>query len=532
MRALVEAQLDESASGEVSLETLRTATDRILAAVDREFGGFGHRPKFPHPATVTFLLHRWCAEPKEGILDAIVRTLDGMAAGGIRDQVGGGFHRYSTDERWIIPHFEKMSYDNSELLKAYLDGFALFGAADHARVARETVRWVREVLSLPGGGIAASQDADVGPGDDGDYFTWTRVELEETLGPDLAELAAARFGLETLGRMEHRPARNVLYVAASIDQLARRLARPAGEIEADFDRAIELLREARGRRPAPFVDQTRYAAWNAMMASALLRGEVVLGDRWAGEHALATLRRLRAEQSAGAVVFHGAGGAAGLLEDQVHVAAAALDAFEATGDPDWLDWSAALMERAHADCWDPVGGGYFDAPAPTARGEGLLATRARPIQDSPTPSPNGVAGVVLARLAELTREPQWDERRRRLIQAFGERAADLGLFGSTYLLAVDWLLLPATHLVVTGPAADPLAAELHQLARAAFVPRRTVLRLTPELAARLPLTPPLQAMLRDPSRVAGYACTGERCLAPAQDLETWRDTLTRVRGET
>ncbi|HLG04942.1 MAG TPA: DUF255 domain-containing protein, partial [Gemmatimonadales bacterium] len=171
LRQLLSAHLDETAPGETSPLRLRDATHRIIAMADRAHGGFGNAPKFPHPVTVIFLLHRWCETPEPTIRAVIHETLDGMGRGGFRDLVGGGFHRYSVDERWIIPHFEKMSSDNAELLRVYAEGAAAFDRAAWREVAADTVRWIRETLADPAGGFGASQDADLGPGDDGAYFT-------------------------------------------------------------------------------------------------------------------------------------------------------------------------------------------------------------------------------------------------------------------------------------------------------------------------------------------------------------------------
>ncbi|HEY9013762.1 MAG TPA: DUF255 domain-containing protein, partial [Gemmatimonadales bacterium] len=176
IRKVLDEHLDESAAGEVSPALLEDAVAQMTRLFDPVNGGFGSQPKFPHPTAITLLLHWWHDQPSDQIRTIIDRTLQGMARGGVYDQLGGGFHRYSVDAQWVVPHFEKMSYDNSELLKAYLDAYALFGTEEYAEVARGIVRWVREVASDPAGGYAASQDADVGLDDDGDYFTWTRDE--------------------------------------------------------------------------------------------------------------------------------------------------------------------------------------------------------------------------------------------------------------------------------------------------------------------------------------------------------------------
>ncbi|HLB53553.1 MAG TPA: thioredoxin domain-containing protein [Gemmatimonadales bacterium] len=523
LQELLSTQLDESAPGEVSALALHDATHRMLTLADRAHGGFGTAPKFPHPAALTFLLHRWCETPEPTIRAVIHETLDGMARGGFRDLLGGGFHRYSVDERWIIPHFEKMSSDNAELLRVYAEAAATFENPAWREAAGESVRWIREVLADPAGGFGASQDADAGPGDDGDYFTWTREEVAAVLPAADLDLAVSHLGIGTWGRMPHAPERNVLFRAAGPDALAERFGLPRSEIVERLAAIGAALRAARGARPAPFVDGTRYANWNAMLAGALLRAGPVIGDPWCREAALTALRRIREEQSGPDGVSHAPGGQGGLLDDPVQCAAAALDALETTGERSWLDWAAGLMEQVWRDHWDEVRGGLFDV-ARGRKGEGLLGAPVKPIQDSPNASPNGVAGLVLARLFEHTRQPPWRERHQALVVAFAGSANQLGLFASAHLLATDWLVHPATHLVITGPADDPVARQLHDRALAAFVPRRVVVRLLPESDLH-GLPPALAALTPAAPVVRAIACAGDRCLIPVDRPEEWAGVL-------
>jgi uncharacterized protein len=273
------------------------------------------------------------------------------------------------------------------------------------------------------------------------------------------------------------------------------------------------------------VDRTRYANWNAMMASAMLRAGAVLGDEWAHRHALATLELLRRESPEPDALPHTPGGVSGLLDDQVQTAAAALDAYEATGDREWLAWAERIMERAWRDYWDETSGGLFD----TARGrggeEGLLPARVKPVQDTPTPSPNGVAGTVLVRLHELTADPRWRERAGALVAAFAGGALELGLHGSAFLLAVDWYLNPGTHLVVIGEEGDEAADELHRTALARFAPRRVVQRLTPAEADAGRLPPAVAGMLAASRGTRAYACVGTSCSLPVTTVDEWEQLL-------
>ncbi|MGN6393780.1 MAG: thioredoxin domain-containing protein [Gemmatimonadales bacterium] len=530
VRRVVGEDLNEAAPGDPSVTLLENAVAQMARVFDQVNGGFGRSPKFPHPGAMLLLLHRWWDAPAETTRTILDRTLHGMARGGVYDHLGGGFHRYSVDAEWILPHFEKMSYDNSELLRAYVEAYALFGTETYAETARGIVRWVREVMADPAGGYAASQDADVGLNDDGDYFTWTRDEAAAVLDPDELDVASAYYDIGTAGEMHHNPSKNVLFVAATPEDIARREGRSESDVRRLLDEARRKLLAARERRPAPFVDRTRYTNWNAMMASAMLRAGAILNDTDARDHALRTLDRVRTEQVAENAVAHTAGGLTGLLDDQVQAAAAALDAYESTGDGAWLDWAGHIMDRVWAEYLDEHTGGLFD----TARGRGpepgLLPARAKPVEDTPTPSPNGVAGIVLARLHELTGAARWRERGLALVRAFAGRSAELGLYAATYLLAVDWHVQPATHLVIVGERGDATADHMHRAALAAFVPRRVIRRLAPAEASADVLPAALAGMVAMGAAPRGYACAGSSCRAPADSAEAWHRTLDELRG--
>jgi uncharacterized protein YyaL (SSP411 family) len=526
LRRLLAPHLDEGSPGEPGEALLAEATGQITLHHDPVHGGFGTEPKFPHPGAVRFLLTRAAdtgqAEPREIAL----HTLAAMGRGGIHDQLGGGFHRYSVDAKWIVPHFEKMAYDNAELLKAYLDGYAASGAPELRAVAEGIVGWVREVLADPEGGYGASQDADVGLDDDGDYFTWTLDEAQAALGdPALLELACAYWDIGTAGEMQHDPSRNVLFVAEPLERIARRLGVPLPEAERRLGLAREKLLAARAARPVPYVDRTRYAAWNGMLAGAMIQAGLSLDDEWALDHALRTLRRLQAEQPDLAAILHAPHGVGGLLDDQVQVAQALLDAVEATGDGQWLAGAARIMEKVWSDYRDPEKGGLWDQ-ARDREALGLLPERVKPVQDTPTPSPNGTAGIVLARLAAHTQAPEWASRQRELVAAFAGGAAGLGLFGAAMLAAIDWAVHPPTHAVIVegdAPGDAERARALHRLACQAFLPRRVIQWIRP--GTTVPLPPAVAAMRAAADGTRAYLCRGATCEAPATTEEEWRATL-------
>ena len=526
LRHLVEEHLDEAKPGDVAVGLVEQAVAQIDRAFDSQYGGFGREPKFPHPAAVRLLLTRWYDTGTPKLREIVETTLTRMGRGGVYDQLGGGFHRYSVDRRWIVPHFEKMSYDNAELLRAYLEAFIAFGGEEYAGVARGIIRWVREVASDPAGGYAASQDADVGLDDDGDYFTWTRDEAAVVLASDELDVAAAFYDIGTAGEMQHNPGKNVLFVALPIDTIARAQGRTTTDTAQLLHSAQEKLRQARNERPAPFVDRTRYTNWNAMMAGAMLQAGVVLDDDWARNHAVTTLERMRLENADGDAVAHQPGGGEQFLDDQVQVAGAALDAFEVTGDDRWLAWACTVMDRVWQRFWDHTGGGLFDV-ATDVTGEGLLPARAKSVQDTPTPSPNGMAGLVWSRLYEFTTEERHRDRRDAVLRAFAGAAPGLGVHGATYFLALDRALHAPTQLVIVGTDDDLVANQMMKSALRAAVPRRSVRRLCPGGPSEV-LPPPIRAMLDTTDSARAYACRGTHCLPPAETVERWEETLAHL----
>ncbi len=291
-----------------------------------------------------------------------------------------------------------------------------------------------------------------------------------------------------------------------------------------LEAARQKLLAARQERPAPAVDVTRYTSWNAMLASAMLLAGIALDHPEPRDHALATLERIRREALAPDKVGHGAGQRMGWLEDAVQTADAALTAFEFTGVRSWLEWAEALAERAWQDFEDPADGALFDVPADPG-GAGLLRARGKPAQDAPTPSANGVAGILAARLAHLTGRERWHARAMRLVGAFGAGLAEAGVHAATMLLAADWLLSPVTRLVVVGPEDDELAKAMRATAWRSWRPRRVIRPAgSAEAAGQVPAE--LAAMLANASdHVAGYLCAGTSCQPPARSLVEWQASL-------
>jgi uncharacterized protein YyaL (SSP411 family) len=472
------------------------------------------------------LLIDWYARTGEEQVGKVVSTtLEKMARGGVYDQLAGGFHRYSVDERWCVPHFEKMAYDNSELLKNYVHAWQTTGNPLFADVARDILRWLREWLSdCERGGYYGSQDADINLNDDGDYFTWTMEEARAALSPDEFAVAAAHYDIGERGEMHHDPAKNVLWVSESVEQIAASQNRTVQSTAELLASAKKKLYAARLQRPMPFIDRTLYTNWNALCISAVLQAARVLGEITEQKFALRSLDRLLAEAYQPGrgllhVIAYAEGGAsqrpAGMLDDYAFTVLACLDAYEATSDLRYFASAEEIAGRMISGFYDETGGGFFDLDnAPDAESVGALTSRRKPFQDSPTPAGDPAAALALLRLHALNGDARLHERAEDTLEVFAGVAEQFGIFAGTYGLASVWMSHAHTQVVVIGegPAADALYSE----AIAPFALNKIVLRvkdaehvstaLPPALADTISAVPGLQEGLAVAMLCSGFAC--------------------------
>jgi uncharacterized protein YyaL (SSP411 family) len=564
---MVESAIAQSESfagrdGRVSAGIIDAIQKSAFSMFDAQHGGFGQAPKFPHPSALDLLIERYArTEPESksppsrkerekdgapGLFVLITTTLEHMANGGVYDQLAGGFHRYSVDERWVVPHFEKMSYDNSELLKNYVHGYQATGSEFFADVARDMIRWMDEWLSdRERGGFYASQDADISMDDDGDYFTWTLDETRAVLTEEEAQVAALRYDINEIGEMHHNPAKNVLFVRAPIDEIARRMSLGVDRVRELLDSARKKMYAARLLRPTPYVDKTVYVGWNSMCVSAYLEAAKVLGVAGARGFALRSLDRILAEAwKLPAVAGEGARSTpprllhvvaysdpaaehrevSGLLDDYAATALACLDAYEATADLSYFKFARAIGDAMIAKFFDATSGGFFDAEAAAdGKSLGVLATRRKPLQDSPTPAGNPMAAIALLRLHHYTGDAGYRDKAEQTLETFAGVAEQFGIFAATYGIAVLHFLENAVQVVVIAESeSDGTANQLAGVAAAPFAFNKSVLRLTtnqavagnlpPALAATIPNLPQLNS-----GKSFAVLCSGFACQPPVTD---------------
>jgi uncharacterized protein YyaL (SSP411 family) len=529
--AISQAESLAGRSGEFKPSIVDAIIESAMEAFDPVNGGFGHAPKFPHPATLDLLIDRYVRTGDERARHAFVTTLEKMGRGGVYDQLAGGFHRYSVDERWVVPHFEKMGYDNSELLKSYVHAYQATGVPFFAGIARDIVRWMDEWLSdREHGGFFASQDADYSMNDDGDYFTWTLAEAQEVLTGEEVEVASLRFDINEVGEMHHNPAKNVLFVRAPLEEIAKRLALTVEQVDGLLTSAKKKMYEARLQRPTPYVDKTMYTGWNSMCVSAYLQAARALNLANAQSFALRSLDRILAEawqpeRGLRHVIAYSDSvpptrEVVALLDDYALTVTACLDAYEHTADLSYFTFARRIADWMIDKFFDSTTGGFFDTSREADTTLGVLSARRKPFQDSPTPAGNSVAAIALMRLHSYTHESSYWDKAEQTMETFAGTAERYGIFAGTYGLAAVRFSSPHTQVIVVGN--DDEAERLLASVGTRFVSDAAVLRFThneinpanlpPVLAQTLPELPALQE-----GKSFAVLCSGFACQPPLHD---------------
>jgi uncharacterized protein len=537
MGAISQAEGFAGHAGSLGPELIDSMVESAVKLFDPEHGGFGSAPKFPHPSATDLLMQRYSETGNQHLLNIVGITLEKMAEGGVYDQLAGGFHRYSVDEHWVVPHFEKMAYDNSELLKNYVHGYQITGNETFAAVAKDIIRWMDEWLTdREHGGFYASQDADYSLDDDGDYFTWTLDETKAVLSGEELEAATLHYDIGEVGEMHHDPRKNVLHVTASLDDIAKRLKKRPEQVFTILESAKKKMYAARLKRPTPYIDKTVYVSWNGLCISAYLQAAQVLKLDHARKFALRSLDRVLSQgwhdkSGLAHVIAYSDPQAAktaipGVLDDYAFTIIACLDAYEATADLSYFRFAEKIAGAMMARFQDPREGGFFDIATGPAVGDGMvlgaLAARRKPMQDSPTPAGNPAAAIGLLRLYAYTNNSKYRDAAESTLKAFAGIAGQYGLFAATYGIALDMFLKPHTQVVVAGSGKQ--ADELHAAAVKRFSLNKSVLHLAqgevvpqmlpPALAETIPNLPAVKL-----GKTVAVVCSGFTCQPPVSSTE-------------
>ena len=498
--------------------SLELAARGLANNVDMVHGGFGTQPKFPNPTNLDFLLRFWRASSNTNFLNMATLALEKMGNGGIYDQLGGGFHRYSTDTHWLVPHFEKMLYDNAQLLPLYLSLYQITGEEFYARIARESLGYLQREMYQPGGGFYATQDAD-SEGEEGKFFVWTKDEVDALLGEE-SRLFCRYYDITEAGNWEH--GNSIPHLTISLEQLATLFSSDVADVTARIDTAKATLFTTREQRIKPFRDEKILTAWNGLMITGMVQAYNVLGDQDAlvaaretiaflRQHMLQDGRLLRTYKDKQAKLN-------AYLDDYAFFAAALLDTFEATGDTDYFDLAETLTTAMVEEFWDDEQGGFFF----TGTSHETLISRTKSAFDQAIPSGNAIATKNLLRLYHYTGRADYLYKAERVLHIFKNYMEQQPFGFGSLLTALDFYLQKPYEIVIIGTPGAPDTQALLRAVHGCYLPNKLLIQLDPQHAeARLNDLPLLRDVLAGKTQVDGqataYVCHDFTCSLPITD---------------
>jgi uncharacterized protein YyaL (SSP411 family) len=510
--------------------------EQLRSGYDAVYGGFGGAPKFPRPVVLNFLLRYWKRTGEQHALEMTLNTVRAMAAGGMYDQIGGGFHRYSVDFRWHVPHFEKMLYDQAQLASSYTEAFQITHEAAHAAVVGDVLDYVLREMRAPEGGFYSAQDADsaVAAWSDqhaeGAFYVWTAEEVNSSLGPEVAPIFAYCYGVEPRGNVPAEvdahgelTGKNVLYQQYSLCETAEHFGASLEKITSVLTSARQRLFELRAGRPHPPTDDKVITAWNGLMISAFAHAAQALDEPRYVTAAIEAARfiesalYLPAEQRLYRRWREGNVAIEAFVDDYTFLIQGLLDLYQATFDTHWLLWAMELQAKQDELFWDRNSGGYF---ATTGADQSVLL-RMREDYDGAEPSPNSIAALNLLRLSRFTGRAEWRERGEQTLRAFGTRLQTLAEAMPQMAVALDYALSKPMEIVVAGePGAEDTEALL-RVVRQRFLPHAVVLEADggphqQQLAKWLPF---LSSIGRQNGRATAYVCENYACNLPVTSPE-------------
>jgi uncharacterized protein YyaL (SSP411 family) len=517
--------------GQTGPDVLKKAFEELRGRYDEQLGGFGSAPKFPTPHQFTFLLRCWRREHDSTALEMAEKSLQAMRLGGMYDHVGYGFHRYSTDREWLVPHFEKMLYDQAMLALAYLETYQATGKETYANTAREIFTYVLRDMIDPEGGFYSAEDAD-SEGVEGKFYVWQEEEIRRMLGED-ADLFIRVFNVREEGNFREEATgkptgTNILHMSKPLPDLAADLRMSVDDLRQRAKRLRDRLFKTREDRVHPHKDDKILTDWNGLMIAALARGACVLGQN---EYALAAkkaagfiLERMRGRD--GRLLHRYRDGEAAIhanLDDYAFLTWGLIELYEATYEPQYLETAVELADETFTHFWDPGQGGFFFAPED---GEALIL-RKKEVYDGATPSGNSVAMLNLLRLSHLTGSSALEDRAAQLDRAFSSQVAQLPSGYTQFLVAADFGIGPAHEVVIAGDAEAEDTVGMLQALRTAFLPN-TVTLFRPVDMDNPPvdrIAPFVKTHEKKGSKATAYVCTNTACTAPVTEVEAMLELL-------
>jgi uncharacterized protein YyaL (SSP411 family) len=509
----------------LSVETLKKGYTQLARVFDPSWGGFGASPKFPTPHHLTFLLRWYKRTGDPRAFEMVEKTLNAMRRGGLFDQIGYGFHRYSVDEKWLVPHFEKMLYDQALLALAYTEAYQATGKAELAQAAREILTYVLRDMTAPDGGFYSAEDAD-SEGKEGLFYVWTPREVKKYLGEETGTLFCRFYGITEEGNFDQ--GRSILHMPESLRTFADKEGLDPTRLETALKDARERLFDVREKRVPPLKDDKILTSWNGLMIVALARGYQILGDQaYAGEARRAVgfiLKNLR--RADGRLLRRYRQGDAaypGYLDDYAFLVWGLIELYEATFEVTYLEKAISLNEAMIDIFWDEQGGGLFF----TGKGNERLITQSKEVYDGALPSGNSVAALNFLRISRMTGNVDLEERAEQLTRAFSKQVLDQPMAYTQMLVALDFMIGPSREIVIAGDPASETTQAMVNAVRRKFLPNK-VLLLRPEgsVGKRLvSLSPFVEAMRPVNGQPAVYVCEQYTCKAPMNSVRQLESVL-------
>ena len=511
---------------------------------DSSLGGFGRAPKFPMPVNHNFLLRYYGRTKEKKTLEMVIHTLKEMAKGGIYDHMGGGFHRYSTDAKWHIPHFEKMLYDNAQIVVNYLEAYQITKDEEFASVARETLRYVLRDMTHPEGGFYSAEDADSLPPDlagkvsdtghenkkEGAFYIWSEREILGIAGKEAGTVFSYRYGIKAGGNAEADPHgefgdKNILYTAHAIPEIARRFKKSEKEIQALLEESKKKLLAVRAKRPRPYRDDKILVSWNGLMISALARAAQVFDDPEylkAGEKA-ASFMRNRLYDSKNNRLYRrwreGERKISGIADDYAFLTQGLLDLYEASFNVEWMDWAIQLTEAQLKLFYDANNGGFYM----TAPGhDNNLLIRAKEDSDNVEPSASSVAASNLLRLAQFTDREDFRKPAEKTLTLFGAQMKQQPRSLPQMLVALDYALSKPQQIIIVGDPESSDTRRMLRLVHERFIPNKILMVVDEGKGKEIFLRwlPFLKGMNRIEGKATAYVCINYACELPTNDFKT------------
>ena len=535
------------AGAAVDDSVLHTGYSHFAQSYDSIYGGFGGGPKFPRPATLNFLLRYHARTGNDTALEMTLSSLRKMAEGGVFDHLGGGFHRYSVDAQWRVPHFEKMLYDQAQLASSYLEAYQITHDQFFADVARGVLDYVIAGMQDPHGGFYSAEDAEsaLDPArpeekEEGASYLWTKAEIQRLLGENVAPMFNFRYGVQDTGNALNDPmgvfiGKNILYIARTLDETAARFDKRPEEVRNMLADAKTALFEVREKRPRPHLDDKVITAWNGLMISAFAKGYQILDDKRYLESAQRAAQFIMSKlfNSGSKTLYRryrdGEARFEGTLQDYAFLVAGLLDLYEASFDIRWLKDAVTLTTKQNAIFWDPNEGGFFDISG----NDKSILIRTKEDYDGAEPTGNSVAALNLFRLAQMTDNNDWRTMAEKTITVFGERLKQLPEGLPQMMVALEWSLSTPTEIIIAGSSSAPDTKNLLRVVHTQFIPEKIVLLVDPgdkehTLQSILPFVNETKMI---DHKATAYVCENYACQLPTSDGATVAKLLATISGK-